>query len=315
MNCEFCTVKGNVRCPSANHLLSQVITMHERFGARIFFIVDDLFGQKREATLEFCEKIAAYQNRLRVKFHFTVQIRLDKAGDAELLRAMRSAGIQVLAIGYESPIAEELKAMNKCLRPEDMIRNTWIFHRAGFLIHGMFIFGYPAMPEMNFTMSASEREKAYRRFIRKARIDTVQILLPVPLPGTELTARLEKQRRIFRREDIGLEYYDGNFQLFEPDAPLDALEVQKAAKKVMRHFYKPNSIFGICTSVLTFPALVFWFGNLKKGWRLWFRNWRNSIWRFIGWRIIHHWENTRNLGQFAGRLKNAQHQVRLVRQK
>ncbi len=315
MNCEFCTVKGNVRCPSANHLLSQVITMHERFGARIFFIVDDLFGQKREATLEFCEKIAAYQQRLRVKFHFTVQIRLDKAGDSELLHAMRSAGIQVLAIGYESPIAEELKAMNKCLRPEDMIRNTWIFHRAGFLIHGMFIFGYPAMPEMNFTMSVSEREKAYRRFIRKARIDTIQILLPVPLPGTELTARLEKQRRIFRRADIGLEYYDGNFQLFEPDAPLDALEVQKAAKNVMRHFYKPNSIFGICTSVLTFPSLVFWFGNLKKGWRLWFRNWRNSIWRFIGWRIIHHWENTRNLGQFAGRLKNAQYQVRLIKQK
>lgn len=310
MNCEFCTVKGNVRCPSADYPLSQIITMHERFGAKVFFIVDDLFGQQREAALEFCEKIAAYQQRLRVKFHFTVQIRLDKAGDTELLRAMRNAGIQVLAIGYESPIAEELKAMNKCLRPDDMIRNTQLFHRAGFLIHGMFIFGYPAMPGMNFVMSAPERASAYRKFVRKARIDTIQILLPVPLPGTELTARLEKQRRIFRREDIGLEYYDGNFQLFEPDAPLDALEMQKTAKKLMQHFYQSNSIFGICTSVFVFPSLVFWLGNLQRGWHLWFRNWRNSIWRFVGWRIIRRWKNSRNLNQFAERLKIAQEQVR-----
>lgn len=315
MNCEFCTVKGNVRCPSADYPLSQVITMHERFGAKTFFIVDDLFGQQREAALEFCEKIAAYQRRLRVKFHFTVQIRLDKAGDAELLPAMRNAGIQVLAIGYESPVSEELKAMNKCLCPDDMIRNSELFHRAGFLIHGMFIFGYPAKPGMNFVMSAQERANVYCKFIRKARIDTIQILLPVPLPGTELTARLEKQRRIFRREDIGLEYYDGNFQLFEPDLPLDALEMQKTAKKLMRHFYKLNSIFGICTSVVIFPSLVFWLGNLRKGWHLWFRHWRNSIWRFAGWRIIRRWENNRNLDQFAGRLKSAQTQICFSRAK
>ncbi len=311
MNCEFCTVKGNVRCPPADYPLTQIITLHERFGATTFFIVDDLFGQKREFTLEFCEKIAAYQKRLHVKFHFTVQIRLDKAGDDELLRAMRDAGIQVLAIGFESPIAEELKAMNKCLRPEEMIRNTARFHQAGFLVHGMFIFGYPAMPGMNFSMPAAERAKAYRKFIRKAGIDTIQILLPVPLPGTELTARLEKDHRIFPREEIGLEYYDGNFQLFAPDAPLDAFEMQRTAKKLMLGFYRSDSVIRICTSLFTFPTLVFHLGNLKRGWRTWFRNWRNSIWRFIGWRLIRHWNNRRNLDQFAVRLKNAQNNSRL----
>ncbi|MGE4564077.1 MAG: radical SAM protein [Victivallaceae bacterium] len=310
MDCEFCTVKGNVRYPPSAYLTDQVITLHERFGATVFFIVDDLFGQKRADALDFCRKIAAYQQRLKVRFHFTVQIRLDKAGDTELLGAMRDAGIQVLAVGYESPIAEELKAMNKCLRPEEMIANTEIFHRAGFFVHGMFIFGYPAAPGVDFKMSVEDRENAYRSFIRRAKIDTIQILLPVPLPGTELTARLEKQHRIFRREDIGLEYYDGNFQLFEPDAPLNAFETQRAAKRLMKRFYRLNSVFSMLFSLCTFPTLVFALPHLRKTWRLWFRNWRNSLWRLVGWRIIRRWQNSRNIEAFSEKLRLAQSQPR-----
>lgn len=185
MNCEFCTVKSKVRCPPPEYLVSQIISLHERFKAKVFFIVDDLFGQKRGFTLEFCRKIKEYQEQIKVKFHFTVQIRLDKAHDRELLLAMREAGIQVLAIGFESPIPEELESMNKCLRPEDMIKNTNLYHQAGFLVHGMFIFGYPALPGQEFLMTEKDRATTFIKFIRKAKIDTIQILLPVPLPGTE----------------------------------------------------------------------------------------------------------------------------------
>lgn len=305
MNCEFCTVKGNVRYPPSDYLFTQVVSLYERFGAVTFFIVDDLFSQKREETLDFCRKISRYQERLQIKFHFTVQIRLDKAGDQELLVAMRRANIKVLAIGFESPIPEELKAMNKCLRPEEMIKNTALYHRAGFLIHGMFIFGYPAINEP-FLMSSKDRGAAYRNFIRKAGIDTIQILLPVPLPGTELTERLAEQHRIFSREDIGWEFYDGNFQLFEPDKPLDAVDVQETAKKLMVYFYRFNSLFSIGIAIATFPLLIFHLFNLRKGWRLWFRKWRNALWRFIGWRIIRNWKNCNNSSTSRQRLCSAQ---------
>jgi len=65
-----------------------------------------------------------------------------------------------------------------------------------------------------------ERVRFYKDFISKALIDTVQVMLPVPLPGTELRYRLMKQNRIYPLEDIGWEYYDGNFPLFEPDEPM-----------------------------------------------------------------------------------------------
>jgi len=311
MNCEFCTVKSKLRCPSSDYLVTQITSLHERFHAMNFFIVDDLFGQNRGFALDFCLKIKDYQARLRLKFHFTVQIRLDKAGDQELLTAMRAAGIQVLAVGYESPIPEELKAMSKSLRPDDMVRNTKLFHQAGFLVHGMFIFGYPAMPGQKFQMSAKDRGAAFKKFIRKSGIDTIQILLPVPLPGTELTARLSEQKRIFSRQNIGWEYYDGNFQLFEPDAPLTALEMQEMAKKLMTHFYRWSSMVSICMSIFTFPALIFFVSNLKKGWRGWFARFRNSIWRFIGWRIICRWKNSRNQDKFRKILWSAQDRLDL----
>jgi len=304
MNCEFCTVKGNVRCPPPDYPVAQIVSLHERFRATTFFIIDDLFGQKREDALDFCRKIAEYQEQLRIKFHFTVQIRLDKAGDQELLAAMRRANIQVLAIGYESPIPEELKSMNKCLRPEDMIKNTERYHRAGFLIHGMFIFGYPAIGEP-FEMSARDRGAAYRRFIRKAGIDTIQILLPVPLPGTELTARLAMQHRIFNREDIGWEFYDGNFQLFEPDRPLTAIEVQETARNLMIGFYRFNSLFSTGIAIATFPRLIFYLFNLRKGWHLWFRKWRNALWRFTGWHIIRNWKHCHDSDASDQRLRSA----------
>ena len=130
-----------------------------------------------------------YQKNIGRRLDITVQIRLDKAKDPELLSAMRQAGINTVAIGFESPIEEELKAMNKHLRPEDMLALTKIFHKFGFLVHGMFIFGYPIKEGVNFKMSARERIKRFKNFIRKAKIDTIQILLAGPSARDRIKAQ------------------------------------------------------------------------------------------------------------------------------
>ena len=100
--------------------------------------------------------------------NYLIQVKKDKAGDPELLYAMRQCGINMIAIGYESPIEEELKAMNKRINPADMLALTRMYHKAGFLIHGMFIFGYPMPEGASFRMSAQERIKRFRAFIDQA---------------------------------------------------------------------------------------------------------------------------------------------------
>lgn len=310
MDCEFCTVKGKPRYASPERLLERISFLLETEDARIFFIVDDLFGQQRDETIRFCHMLESYQKNIGRRLDLGVQIRLDKAKDLELLTAMRQANINFVAIGFESPIEEELKAMNKHLKPEDMLVLTAIFRKFGFLVHGMFIFGYPMKEGVSFEMSARERVKRFRNFIRKSKLDTIQALLPVPLPGTELRMRLQRQNRIYPLSDIGWEYYDGNFPLFQPDWPMSAEEMQTSTKKIMGKFYQFNYMFMVVLNIFSFPYLIFFLHNIESGWKRWYRDWRNHLIRFGGWMTIKKWMAAFRKDDFLGRLQNAKEHIK-----
>jgi radical SAM superfamily enzyme YgiQ (UPF0313 family) len=309
MNCEFCTVKGRPRWASPERVMEQFATAYEKWHGQMFFIVDDLFGQNREETIRLCHMLRDYQQRVGAHFSITVQIRLDKARDAELLEAMGEAGIRILAIGFESPIAEELQAMNKRLDPAEMIALTRLYRRAGFRVHGMFIFGYPLREGQCFDMPADERVRHFRRFIRRARLDTVQVLLPVPLPGTALTRRLREQGRIYSTDYVGLEYYDGNFPVLQPDEPLTPEDMQAAIRRIMGRFYRPRHVISVVLSILSFPTLVFWLHRFRSGWRRWSRHWWNNIYRTGGWLTLRRWTAAFEKDPFLARLAEAKRRL------
>ena len=305
MNCEFCTVKGRPRFASPERVLEQFASIYEKWGGTIFFIVDDLFGQNRGDALRLCRLLRDYQERARTRFSIMVQIRLDRARDDELLQAMRQARINTLAIGFESPIAEELEAMNKRLDPQEMIGLARLYHKAGFRMHGMFIFGYPGPEGRAFRMSAGDRARHYQRFIRQARLDTVQVLLPIPLPGTELTDRLHKAHRIFPTDTVGLEYYDGNFPLFQPDDPMTPEDMQGSVQRIMRGFYGPRHLLAVAIHILAFPAVVLWLHNIGAGWQRWYRRWMASVYRSGGWLLLRKWTAAFRKDGFLSKLAEA----------
>ena len=313
MDCDFCTVKGRPRRASPERMLAQFASAHEKWDARTFFIVDDLFGQHRAEALRLCELLRDYQRRRRVRFSITVQIRLDRARDEELLTAMRQANIGVLAIGYESPIGEELRAMSKRLDADEMIDLTRRYRRAGFRVHGMFIFGYPMREGESFYLSADQRVRRYRRFIRRARLSTVQVLLPIPLPGTELTRRLHAQGRVFATEHIGLEYYDGNFPLFQPDEPLTPEGMQRATHQIMGRFYGSRHMLSVVLSILAFPSVVFWLHRIGSWWQRWSGRWWTSVYRAGGWLTIRRWTAAFRKGSFPARLAEAKRYLKAQR--
>jgi radical SAM superfamily enzyme YgiQ (UPF0313 family) len=313
MDCEFCTVKGRPRYASPERLLERISFLLETRDARHFFVVDDLFGQQREETIRFCNMLRDYQKNIGIRLDLTVQIRLDKARDSELLSAMRQAGINAVAIGFESPIKEELDAMHKHLKPENMVYLARIFHKFGFLVHGMFIFGYPMKEGVNFKMAAKDRIRRIKSFIRDAKIDTIQVLLPVPLPGTELRHRLERQKRVYPVQDVGWEYYDGNFPLFEPDEPMSAEEMQASIRNIMGRFYQFKYMFMIGMHILSFPALIFFLHDIKSGWKKWYRPWRNHLIRFGGWLTMRGWTREFKKDKFSEKLQEAARRLCLTR--
>lgn len=302
MNCEFCSVKGRARSASPERLLAQIACLTETYNARRFFVVDDHFAQHRRETIRFCQLLEEYQQKMGIRLRLGIQIRLECGQDDELLSAMRRAGVWFVAIGLESPVDEELAAMNKRIKASDMVKLVRGFHRYDFYIHGMFIFGYPMQPGSEFTMSARERVRRFKRFFRQARLDTVQVLTPVPIPGSQLRVRLEQAGRVLSNDEIGWEYYDGNFPLIVPDKPLTPASIHHSILQLMSGFYGFNRLLGVMGNALRFPFAMMPMVDIRNSFKRWRRSWFNDVIGSTGYFIVRNWKRAYREGPFHEKL-------------
>lgn len=255
--CEFCAVSqhlGRTRSSSPAYVMEEIVKSVEN-GYKVFFVTDDNFAQDRDSTAELCEMIAEYKRKTREKLYFVVQVRADVARDEKLLTLMRAAGIEGLCIGYESPIEEDLKNMKKGLNIKMLDEYTQTLKRHGFFIHGMFILGYPTFKDSRRKMTMSLRERADRfwEFIDRNKIDTVQIVKPVPLPGTILAKKLREENRLFPLELVDYAKYDGSWLCFEPDPGIDPKEFMDETERILRRFYSFGSLSKILYQIPLYP--------------------------------------------------------------
>jgi len=245
-HCEFCVVNelyGPYKSSSAGKTLEEVAKYLD-LGYRNFFFTDDNFAQNPEETISLCRDIEDYVGKFKRKQkpNFIVQVRNEVAEDGKLITAMKSAGVTILAIGYESPINEELKAMKKGVTVEKLVERSRKLAKH-FYLHGMFIFGYPTFEDSKYKseLSLEAKAKAYKKFFKDARLDTVQVLNAVPLPGSKLRAKLEKEGRLFPLQKVGWDKYGGQHLCYDP-APegLSAYELQNLPRTLMKGWYLGN---------------------------------------------------------------------------
>jgi radical SAM superfamily enzyme YgiQ (UPF0313 family) len=238
--CEFCVVNkqyGAFKAGSVRKAFGQ-IRHHAERGSKQFFIVDDNFAQNIPEAIELCRLLGDYRKESGKKLNIMVQVRTEVAENVELTEAMRYGGISSLAIGYESPIDAELKAMRKGVTVDRLTDRSRKLSQA-FHLHGMFIFGYPAFKDSKDRsgMTLRQKSRAYSQFFKKARIDTIQIFNAVPLPGSELRAKLEAEDRIPPLDVIGWDKYDGLFLCYRPEPGVDAFELQNLPLALMKKRY------------------------------------------------------------------------------
>jgi len=272
--CEYCEVRGRVRSASPKHFFDTVVRLVETRKAESFFIVDDNFNADHEGAKEFLEMISAKYKRLK----FFVQARLDVAENTDFLKLMKRAGVKAVCIGGESCIDEELEAMEKGYDSSQMLRWMKIW-RSFFWTHLMLMFGYPLKRKATL-ISAKERFMLFKRFIRKASPDSIQVALTIPLPGTRLRKRI--MDRILR--EVPWEKYDGNFLCFEPEN-ITSDQLREMHIKLMSRFYNPWSIFRIPLKLIT--LLLY---PLFLGWEDWHRGWEGIITKYLGSLTIRKWK-------------------------
>ncbi len=240
-NCEFCVVNkqyGRYKAASVETALRQVIKYAD-LGYRQFFFTDDNFAQNPAEATRLCRLIGDYKRKFSKKIDIIVQVRSEAAENDELLDAMHWAGVTTLAIGYESPINEELRAMRKGVTVEKLIARSKKLS-GYFYLHGMFIFGYPARRNSQETpfITIEQRAKYFKKFFKSSGIDTIQLLNAVPLPGSELRKRLAQEGRLLPLSLAGWDKYDGLFLCYDPRPDgLDACDLQNMPKILMKKKY------------------------------------------------------------------------------
>lgn len=240
-NCEFCVVNkqyGKYKSASVETAMRQLIKYSD-LGYNCFFFTDDNFAQNPDEAILLCNAIGDYKIKFKKKIEMIVQVRTEAADNSALIEAMHRAGVTTLAIGYESPLDEELRAMRKGVTVEKLIARSRKLSDV-FYLHGMFIFGYPSniLSRASTGITIRQRVEAFKTFIKKARIDTIQLLNAVPLPGSELRARLAREGRLLPLSMVGWDKYDGLFLCYDPRPDgLNPDDLQNMPKLLMKKKY------------------------------------------------------------------------------
>lgn len=202
-------------------------------GFRHFFFYDDNFTSDRGWARELLERMrslrARFNAQVRADFHWTGGER--KNLDTHLLRAMQRAGCDVLYIGYETIDESTARRWRKGYRGGGSLEtrlheDTRILHENGFWIHGMFILG------------PTNTDKIPGRivdFARRENIETIQISILTPFPGTVLMEQL-RPHLIFTDYPADWDYYDGSHCVYG-HGRLGVEGLQQAVLNAHRRFY------------------------------------------------------------------------------
>jgi len=148
--------------------------------------------------------------------------------------------------GFETISDAGLARIGKRAAAADCDRAVAAFHDHGITVHGMFVLG------LDTDTRRSARETA--GFARQAGIDTIQMMVQTPLPGTRLWDRVQAEGRM-----IGADWslFDGHHVVMRPEQ-MTPLELQLSVLEAMRRFYSWPAILscGITAVTRQLPALA-----------------------------------------------------------
>jgi radical SAM superfamily enzyme YgiQ (UPF0313 family) len=206
---------------------------------RNFMFVDDNIISDRRYAQELFQAMTMLGKR------WVSQCSIEIADDPELLRMAYQAGCRGLFIGIESTNAANLAAMGKAFNDsahygERLAR----IRRAGIGVIAGIIVG--------MDRDGVEVFESTLGFLDRARIDSLQLNILTPLPGTPLFNDMENAGRV---TDQDWSHYDFRHVVFRP-ASMTASELQDGADWLYAQFYRLDRI------LLRFLRAVFAIGWL-----------------------------------------------------
>jgi radical SAM superfamily enzyme YgiQ (UPF0313 family) len=192
---------------------------------RNFMFVDDNIISDRGYAVELFRAMTPLCKR------WVSQCSIEIADDPELLRLAHEAGCRGLFIGIESTNAQNLAAMGKAFNDSAHYRERLAkIRRAGIGVIAGIIVGMDKDDVGVF--------ESILKFLNRARIDSLQLNILTPLPGTPLFADMDAAGRVTDRD---WSHYDFRHVVFRP-AGMTAQELHDGADWLYAQFYRLDRI-------------------------------------------------------------------------
>jgi radical SAM superfamily enzyme YgiQ (UPF0313 family) len=244
--CEFCDIielYGRVpRFKTTAQMLAELDTLY-RMGYRgtLDFVDDNFIGNKK-AVKAFLPHLIEWQKAHGYPFSLNTEASINLADDDVLLELMREANFCSIFVGIESPEADTLVSMQKKQNTRRVLAdNIHKLYGAGILVVAGFILGFD-----------TEREGVADSMIdciEATSIPVCQLGLLFALPGTQLTRRLVRERRLFsvsyqqrRVAEVGVGDQCVSGLNFETKRPRRDILVDY--RRVLDRIYSPDAFFG-----------------------------------------------------------------------
>jgi len=228
--CSFCSVIGmfgrRYRCKSVEATLAE-LKHAVSVSKAVKFIVDDNFAADKRRTKQILSAMIAEKIRTR----WSAQVRTEVGKDPELLRLMADSGCDTLFIGLESINPKTLKAYNKKQDLQDIISCIREVRDHGIHLHGMFVLG----AETDDVQTIRETVD----FAQRLAIDTIQIMILTPLPGTPLFDEMKKTGRLLHTD---WSQYDVQHVVYKPRL-MSPATLQIETLRAMGRFYSWKYVF------------------------------------------------------------------------
>ena len=235
-DCEFCDVTAKFgrrpRCKSTSQLLAELDALVARgWRGPVFFVDDNLIGNRRALKAELLPALAAWQRRRRRELSFYTQTSIDLADDPALLQLMVEAGFDTVFVGIETPEAASLAECNKRQNQgRDLVADVKRIHRAGLQVQGGFIVGFDADTPAIFQRLID--------FVQESGVVTAMVGLLNALPDTKLHARLAREGRLTGQTTGN--NVDGTVN-FVPRMAIDQLVA--GYRRILRGVYSPKPYY------------------------------------------------------------------------
>ncbi|MBI5207439.1 MAG: radical SAM protein [Candidatus Firestonebacteria bacterium] len=172
--CSFCAYsRMGYKIRKPEKIIEEFIWLKEKFALKSFLFFDDLLGLNKEAFTKLLNLMI--ENKLNLKWVGCTRANLL---DDELVKLMKKAGCEEMAIGIESGSEKVLSITKKGISLSDIRKAAKILHKNKILFYGLAIIGLPG--------ETKETINETIEFIKEIDPFYTQFCFATPFPNTEI---------------------------------------------------------------------------------------------------------------------------------